>query len=139
MPNWTWAKALEIYLAMEDFDGPNSTYHSSTGFVRTTGASVRDALSDHFVQACERIGLPRTEDFNAPGGRVGAGFYHFNTRDGVRESAARTFLGPLLQSRRRNFHMLLNTVVSVRRGARLRLVALTHAALTVWTNANSAS
>lgn len=118
MKNWTWAKALEIYLQMEDFDGPNSTYHSKMGFVRTSEPGVRDQLSEEFIQACEQTGLPRTVDFNAPGGRYGAGYYHFNTRNGVRESAARTFLGPLLQgseqSKQANFRVLLNTIVSVR-------------------------
>uniref|UniRef100_K3X1U6 Glucose-methanol-choline oxidoreductase N-terminal domain-containing protein n=1 Tax=Globisporangium ultimum (strain ATCC 200006 / CBS 805.95 / DAOM BR144) TaxID=431595 RepID=K3X1U6_GLOUD len=115
MDGWTWAKAMRIYLQMEDYDGPNSTYHSSDGFVRTSGPGMRDELSEQFVQACEQIGLPRSVDFNAPSGRFGAGYYHFNTRDGVRESAARTFLGPLLQgqaqSQRANFRMLLNTMV----------------------------
>lgn len=118
MKHWTWAKALEIYLQMEDFDGANSTYHSKKGFVRTSEPGVRDQLSEEFIQACEQSGLPRTADFNAPGGRYGAGYYHFNTRNGVRESAARTFLGPLLQgteqSQQANFRVLLNTVVSVR-------------------------
>lgn len=118
MEGWTWAKAMKIYLQMEDYDGPKSVYHGSDGFVRTSAPGLRDKLSEQFIQACEQVGLPRTADFNAPSGRFGAGFYHFNIRDGVRESAARTFLGPLLQgqdeSQRENFQLLLGTAVSVR-------------------------
>lgn len=123
MANWTWAKALEIYLKMEDYDGATSSFHGLQGTVRTSEAGMRDTLSEQFVQACEAVGLPRTADFNAPGGRFGAGFYHFNTRDGVRESAARTFLGPLLQgqkeSQRANFRVMLNTLVLVRSSSAL--------------------
>ena len=59
-------------------------------------------------------------DFNKPGGRFGAGYYHFNTRDGIRESAANTFLGPILDSKtgestRSNFRLMLDTTVTVRK------------------------
>lgn len=111
MPTWTWEKALEIYMQMESFDGPNVPYHGTSGPVRTSPPSFTDELSKQFLDACEEIGVPRTADFNAPGGRYGAGFYHFNTREGVRESAARRFLGPIFKERRPNFMVMLNTIV----------------------------
>ncbi|KAG6613988.1 putative choline dehydrogenase [Phytophthora cinnamomi] len=79
---WTW-EALTIYMAIEDYDGANSSFHSTGGFVR----------------------------------RYGAGYYHFNTRDGVRESAAKAFLGPILDSKtakstRSNFRLMLDTTVT---------------------------
>lgn len=40
-----------------------------------------------------------TEDFNKPGGREGAGYYHFAVRDGVRDSAARAMLGDIMMGR----------------------------------------
>ncbi|GMF29112.1 unnamed protein product [Phytophthora lilii] len=118
MDKWTWEKALDIYMAIEDFDGPNSSFHSTQGFVRTSPPALETALSNEFIDACEELGIPRTADFNAPGGRYGAGFYHFNTRDGVRESAAKAFLGPMLDSNtatstRSNFHLMLDTTVTV--------------------------
>jgi choline dehydrogenase len=115
---WTWKKALEIYMRMEDFDGPNVSYHGRTGIVRTSSAGLDDIYSNGFVEACEQVGIPRTNDFNAPNGRYGTGFYHFNTRNGIRDSAARTFLGPLLKpgQERPNFHLLLNSIVSVSLG-----------------------
>ncbi|RLN88870.1 hypothetical protein BBJ28_00007306 [Nothophytophthora sp. Chile5] len=117
MNRWTWAKAREIYLGIEDYDGPNSSYHNTQGFVRTSPPSMIDDVSKAFVNACEQVGIPRTVDFNAPGGRYGAGFYDFNTRNGVRESAAKSFLGPILDdnaatSNRENFRLLLDTTVT---------------------------
>ncbi|GLE08853.1 hypothetical protein PINS_up020305 [Pythium insidiosum] len=115
MSKWTWKKALELYTHMEDFDGPSSEFHGDSGIVRTSPPSLADSLSLAFVEASEEIGIPRTDDFNAPHGRHGVGFYHFNTRDGVRESAARRFVGPMLKEGRSNFHLLLNTEVTVHR------------------------
>lgn len=117
MDKWTWEKTLDIYMNIEDFDGPNSSYHSNRGFVRTSPAGLDSPLSSDFIDACEQIGIPRTEDFNAPGGRYGAGFYHFNTRNGIRESAAKAFLGPILDSdtgtsTRKNFRLMLDTTVT---------------------------
>ncbi|GMF33513.1 unnamed protein product [Phytophthora fragariaefolia] len=118
MDKWTWQEALDIYMAIEDFDGPNSSYHSTRGFVRTSPPALETTLSNEFITACEEMGIPRTADFNAPGGRYGAGYYHFNTRDGVRESAAKAFLGPMLDSKtakstRSNFQLMLDTTVTV--------------------------
>jgi choline dehydrogenase-like flavoprotein len=39
------------------------------------------------------------QDFNAPGGRVGVGYYHFNIKGGIRDSAARAMLAPVLKTR----------------------------------------
>lgn len=118
MDKWTWEEALDIYMTIEDFDGPNSSYHSTQGFLRTSPPAVETALSNEFIEACEELGIPRTADFNAPGGRYGAGYYHFNTRDGVRESAAKAFLGPMLdtktgKSTKSNFRLMLDTTVTV--------------------------
>ncbi|KAL4146991.1 hypothetical protein PRNP1_010747 [Phytophthora ramorum] len=117
MQGWTWEKTLEIYMSIEDYDGPNSTFHSTRGFVRTSKPAMKMDFSSDFLEACEELGIPRTDDFNAPGGRYGAGYYHFNTRDGVRESAAKAFLGPMLdsktaQSTRSNFKLMLDTTVT---------------------------
>ncbi|POM81453.1 Choline dehydrogenase [Phytophthora palmivora] len=117
MDKWTWEKALDIYMSIEDFDGPNSSYHSTRGFLRTSPPSLKLDISAEFIEACAELGIPRTEDFNAPDGRYGAGYYHFNTRDGVRESAAKAFLGPILdsdtaQSTRSNFRLMLDTTVT---------------------------
>ncbi|KAG7395199.1 hypothetical protein PHYBOEH_004106 [Phytophthora boehmeriae] len=117
MEKWTWEKTLKIYMDIEDFDGPSSSYHSTRGFLRTSPAALDSPLSSEFIEACEGIGIQRTADFNAPDGRVGAGYYHFNTRDGVRESAVKAFLDPVVDtdtgiSSRKNFQLLTDTTVT---------------------------
>ena len=49
------------------------------------------------LETSARLGLRLTDDFNRPGGREGVGYYQFNIRDGVRDSAAGVRLGPLLK------------------------------------------
>ncbi|TDH72372.1 hypothetical protein CCR75_003400 [Bremia lactucae] len=117
MKNWTWEKALSIYMAIEDFDGPNSSFHGVGGSVRTSPPALASDGSKEFIEACTEVGIPRTMDFNGPNGRFGVGYYHFNTRNGVRDSAAKTFLGPILnsktfKSKRDNFQLMLDTTVT---------------------------
>ena len=72
-------------------------HHGTGGPLATSGALYRDLLARKFLETVtassyERV-LPRSLDFNEPGGRVGAGYYHFNIRDGLRESAAAATIG----------------------------------------------
>ncbi|KAG3071820.1 hypothetical protein PI124_g21098 [Phytophthora idaei] len=90
---------------------------TNRGFVRTSPPAMELDVSKEFVDACVELGIPLTADFNAPDGRYGVGYYHFNTRDGVRESAAKAFLGPILDSKtgestRKNFRLMLDTTVT---------------------------
>ncbi|CCI45778.1 unnamed protein product [Albugo candida] len=110
--NWTWEKALKLYVAMEDFDGPSSKFHGKNGPIRTSlAASHGDDMSERFLAACDASNIRRSADFNVPEERLGAGYYHFNIRDGVRDSAARALVGPMLQQNRSNFDLQLNTIV----------------------------
>lgn len=56
-------------------------------------------VAPFFLDSCEGAGIKMTEDFNKPGGREGAGYYHFAVRDGVRDSAARAMLGDIMMGR----------------------------------------
>ena len=53
-----------------------------------------------------------TADFNAPSGRQGVGSFHFNIRDGVRDSVANAILGPIWGNMD-NLHLRLNTTIEV--------------------------
>ena len=65
--------------------------------IRTARPGYVDGVSQRFVAAAVQYGVPLTSDFNDPdGGRHGVGYYYFNIRDGVRDSAALRMLSPLL-------------------------------------------
>ncbi|OQS06045.1 choline dehydrogenase, partial [Thraustotheca clavata] len=125
-PTWTWDIALNIYLSIESYIGSIVPYHGYNGTVQTSkkklffGAKMIelatlteiDSLSNQFLAACIQKGIPLTNDFNAPDKRIGAGVYNFNIRNGIRESAAKVFLSPLLTngvSKHPRFTLLLNT------------------------------
>ena len=96
---WTWEKALELYKELEDFDGPPSSYHGQGGPIRTAPPLYVDQVAPYFLEACRVMGLPITDDFNAPNQRLGAAYYHFCIKNGVRMSAARAFLAPIMDTR----------------------------------------
>ncbi|EQC30437.1 hypothetical protein SDRG_12011 [Saprolegnia diclina VS20] len=115
-PTWTWATALAIYLATEAFDGPSVAHHGYNGIVQTSAPTQIDGLSNQFLAACAERGIPASSDFNAPDQRLGAGIYHFNIRHGMRESAAKAFLGPFINKKldaatQARLHLRLNTTV----------------------------
>ncbi|OQS00684.1 choline dehydrogenase [Achlya hypogyna] len=115
-PTWTWPKALAIYLATEAFAGPKVEHHGYDGIVQTSAPTQMDGLSNQFLAACTQRGVPTSSDFNAPNERLGAGTYHFNIRHGMRESAAKAFLGPFIAKKlpeevHNRLHLWLNTTV----------------------------
>jgi choline dehydrogenase-like flavoprotein len=120
--NWSWEDMQSTYIQLEAFcadensddgslniDSGVPSFHGSSPPPATARARlpdlklvtsrppVQDMISRPFVAAAVGVGINFTDDFNAPGGRAGVGYYHFNIRDGVRDSVARRFLGPLLR------------------------------------------
>ena len=55
----------------------------------------RDLLSDAFIGACARSGIPATDDFNG-GDNTGASYFRMNVRKGRRMSTGRAYLQPAL-------------------------------------------
>lgn len=107
---WTFDQMLPVYESLETFTPTpldNSTaaspYRGHDGPIRTTpSAPGSDAMGDYFVQAAQASGLPLSGarqgtpgHFNGihPEDRIGAGYYEFNTRNGVRDSVANALLG----------------------------------------------
>jgi choline dehydrogenase len=48
-----------------------------------------------FLDACEELGFPRTEDFNGPN-MIAAGWHHIDVKDGRRQGALVSYLEPAL-------------------------------------------
>ena len=57
------------------------------------------------------VGIKFTADFNAPGGREGAGYYHFNIAGGTRDSAAKRMLADVMFGKRSNLRVELGAEV----------------------------
>lgn len=113
---WSWESMLDVYLTLEDYCPPSSlstpdtssnAYHTvvSPSVVDDSERMVNarpneiDPVARPFIEAATEFGISRTNDFNAPNGREGVGFFNFNIRGGVRDSVAGRFLAPMLSGR----------------------------------------
>jgi len=98
MSAWNWPDYLGTYLELEHFMGPlkDSDIHAVGGPTAVSPPIHRDMLGEKFLETAANLGHPISDDFNVPGQRVGAGMYHFNIRNGVRDGAAATLLAPTL-------------------------------------------
>ena len=64
-----------------------------------------------FLSSTTALNISKADDFNDPKTRVGAGLFHFNIKNGLRQSAASTFLGPLLNKKRTSLNISLYSEV----------------------------
>lgn len=97
-----------------------ATLHWPMAIVK--GCRILDSLlakprqvAPFFLSSCEAAGINLTEDFNKPGGRLGAGFYHFTVRNGVRDSAARAMLGAIVMGTDSRANLDIRTSAPVNR------------------------
>lgn len=74
-------------------------------------SSFLDPVAELFMSSAAGANVSRSVDFNDPNGRVGAGYFHFNIWNGVRQSAASTFLGPILRRKRSLLNISLHSEV----------------------------
>lgn len=95
---WGWADVLDCYRrSEEDVDFGDRPYHGSHGPVPVRRAVRQDysALYTVFESACDDAGHERCADLNSPGAQ-GQGPLPKNFRNGLRESAAMSYLLPIL-------------------------------------------
>lgn len=93
-PGWGWRDVLPYFKRLEDHALGPSEYHGAGGPVHVSDVSALvHPLCETFIQACTRLGYPRTTDFNGAQ-TEGAGLWHVTIKDGVRVSAASAYLAP---------------------------------------------
>ena len=129
MSSFTWKDVYGAYLSLEDFTGPPSLseHHGAGGPMVTSMSPFADLLGEKFMETAVKMGIQTTLDFNTPGGRLGAGLFTFNIRDGIRHSAAVALLQPSLE--RHPSRVSLRTFTTVERlelseGSPRRVVAV---------------
>mmetsp|Transcript_10560 Transcript_10560/g.17344 ORF Transcript_10560/g.17344 Transcript_10560/m.17344 type:complete len:710 (+) Transcript_10560:162-2291(+) len=125
---WTWENVLDTYKSLETFipDDVKSpqmvsksryeipSHHgdgSGTYAVPNAKSSFLDPVAELFMASAKGANVSHCVDFNNPSGRLGAGYFHFNIWHGVRQSAASSFLGPLLRQKRPFLNISLNSEV----------------------------
>eukprot|EP00903_Cladosiphon_okamuranus_P005497 g5478.t2 len=111
-----YASAVEAWKKNENYTGPGPLpdWHGRGGPISTSPPTFIDEVAPFFIDSCEGAGIRLTGDFNKPGGREGAGYYHFAVREGVRDSAARAMLGDIVMGRdvRTNLDIVTGALVT---------------------------
>jgi choline dehydrogenase-like flavoprotein len=110
LAGWGWEDVLPLFMAQEDHIAPPGELHRSGGEWRVEYPRMRWRVLDAFAEAAELEGIPTVPDFNG-GDNHGAGYFQVNQRAGLRWSAARGFLKPVLGRR----NLRLETGVHVTR------------------------
>ena len=96
LAGWGWDDMLPLFLAQEDHISPQGPAHAGGGEWRVEHPRMRWAVLDAFAESAALEGIPLVPDFNG-GDNFGVGYFQVNQKAGVRWSAARGFLKPVLK------------------------------------------
>ncbi len=103
LPGWGWDDVAPLFKGHEDhFLGPNA-HHGKGGEWHVEFPRITWPLLDVVRQAAGEEGIAPIDDFNT-GDNEGASYFHVNQKRGLRWSAARGFLKPVLN--RRNLDLI---------------------------------
>jgi len=96
LPGWDYDSLLPYFQSIERYDDPRSRTRGRTGPVHVSRYSPCDPLTQGFLDACARLGMPTVQDYN-DGRYQGAGVLQLSTRNGLRCSTKEAFLDPALR------------------------------------------
>ncbi len=106
---WAWDDVLPYFLKSEDQGRGASEFHGSGGEFRVEDMRLSWEILDAFREAAAEVGIPKTDDFNT-GDNEGCGYFQVNQNRGVRWTAAKGFLKPVMQ--RPNLRVLTRAEVT---------------------------
>jgi choline dehydrogenase len=93
---WGFKDVLPYFRKLESHPLGDTEYHGASGPISITPMKGQThPICDVFLEGCEQLGYPRSDDFNGPKFE-GAGLYDVNTRNGERCSSSFAHLHPAL-------------------------------------------
>src|SRR4029079_12789793 len=95
LPGWSWSDVLPYFKKHVHHFLGESEHHAVGGEWRVEYPRLRWDIVDAWRDAAEEYGIPKCNDFNT-GDNEGSCYFHVNQKRGVRWSAARGFLKPVL-------------------------------------------
>lgn len=95
MTGWGWDDVLPLFKKHEDTFLGDSEHHSTGGELRVEFPRVKWDLLERVREAGAQSGIPPINDFNC-GDNEGSCYFHVTQKNGIRWSAARGFLKPVL-------------------------------------------
>jgi len=108
LPGWSWDEVLPRFIRSESYFGGASEFHGDAGELRVEQQRLSWPILDAWKAACNEYGIAATDDFNT-GDNSGVGLFHVNQAGGVRCSAKRAFLKPVM--RRPNLEVVTGVLV----------------------------
>lgn len=98
LDGWGWDDVMPLYKRIEHRARADSDRRGRDGELHITDPWQLHPASHDFIQAARRTGIAYNEDFNDLSSE-GVGPIQYNIRDGVRHSADKAFLYPVMASR----------------------------------------
>jgi choline dehydrogenase-like flavoprotein len=95
LSGWGWDDVRPVFRRLDDHFLGESEHHGVGGEWRVEAPRVRWDILDAVAKAATQMGVPATSDFNT-GDNEGVGLFHVNQKRGLRWSAAKAFLTPVL-------------------------------------------
>ncbi len=107
-PGWSWSDVFPVFKQSEDHYVGGCDIHGAGGEWRVEEQRLDWKILHAWRDAAEQCGIPKIADFNG-GDNLGSARFQVNQRTGVRWSAAKAFLRPVMQ--RPNLTVLTNVLV----------------------------
>ena len=95
LTGWGWDDVAPVFRKLDNHFMGDTEHHGAGGEWRVEESRVRWDVLDAVIKAANEMGIPQTPDFNT-GDNTGVGYFHVNQKRGIRMSAARAFLKPVL-------------------------------------------
>jgi choline dehydrogenase-like flavoprotein len=95
---WSWDQVLPYFKRTEDYAHGGDALHGAGGELRVEERRVSWEILDAWREAAAECGIPKIQEFNR-GDNFGNAYFQVNQRRGVRWSATRAFLRPVLHRR----------------------------------------
>ena len=93
---WSFKDVLPYFRKLESHPAGDTEYHGASGPIGITPMKGQaHPICDVFLEGCDQLGYPRSEDFNGKHFE-GAGIYDVNVRKGQRSSSSFAYLHPAL-------------------------------------------
>ena len=95
LTGWGWDDVLPVFKKLDGHFLGDSEFHGGSGEWRVEEMRVKWDVLDAVARAATEMGVPATRNFNT-GDNEGVGYFHVNQKRGLRVSAAKAFLKPVL-------------------------------------------
>ncbi len=93
---WSWADVLPVFKRSENYEHGADEFHGAAGELRVEERRVSWEILDAWRDAAAECGIPKIAEFNR-GDNFGNAYFQMNQRRGVRWSATKAFLRPVLK------------------------------------------